>query len=122
MANIMKKGLKMKKKEKQIIANWKKATQELAEVFVAKYYPENDDFYWVGDEIGSVFSIADMFFTVDRMKEALQLNATFEQLCEYDEKEIETLQEGGQPPINFRNFVKYGWNLEKTCYDKNAGG
>lgn len=83
------------------IENWRGATEEVADAFVKKYFPDNprydfDDggtpnsnIYWVGGEVGSVFYISKMFFDVDRMIEALELNATFDQLYDYYHTAVE---------------------------------
>lgn len=73
------------------IINWREATERVTDAFIEKYFPEQgrDYTFWAADEIGGVFFISDMFFNVDRMIEALELNATFEQLSEYNDAEIE---------------------------------
>ena len=97
---------------KEVIKKWEEATEEVANAFVEKYFPEHgrEDYFWVGDEIGSVFCIADMFFDVDRMLEALKLNATFDQLYDYYDEELEHCE--GDPnkpmPVSFKNYVKHG--------------
>lgn len=102
----------------EVIDNWRKATDELARAFVRKYFPSERDgryCFWIADEIGSIFSVGDMFFEVDRMIEALENKATYEQLNDYADLELEhALKELGTPtPINFKNFVKYGYTNEK---------
>lgn len=97
----------------KVIDNWRKATDELAKEFTKKYFPEErwgKDTFWVGDEIGSVFCVADMFFDVDRMITALENNATFDQLYDYYHAEVDWCIENHNKPyrINFKNYVKYG--------------
>ena len=106
----------------KVIEKWREATDEVAKAFAEKYFPEqeyNVDTFWVGDEIGSVFCIADMFFNVDRMIEAIELNATFDQMYDYYDAELEHCQEDSEKPmpINFKNYIKYGFNLK----EKNDG-
>jgi len=88
------------------LEKWKKATQELAEAFVDEYF-EEPEYWWVDDEIGGVFFVDDYFFCVDKMVEAFQLKATFEQIVEYHDLEMESV-ENGKVLANFRNFVKHG--------------
>lgn len=77
------------------IENWREATEQVADAFVEKYFPDQErcfnklDVYWGGDEIGGVFYISDMFFDVDRMIEALELDATFDQLYDYYHASVE---------------------------------
>jgi len=98
----------------KVITNYRKACEEVAKVFVRKYYPSERDgryCFWVGDEVGGVFSVGDRFYNVDRMIEALELKATYEQLSDYDDAELDAALK--EPPenlkVNFRNYVKYGW-------------
>jgi len=100
------------------IENWREATEQVADTFVErffleeKYSPRGHGSSWVGDEIGGVFCISDMFFSLDRMIEAIVYNATFDQLCDYDAAEIEYNPQGSERPlVNFRNYVKYGFDL-----------
>ena len=110
--------------DKKIVYRWRKATHALAQVFTEKYFPEERfeiDTFWVGDEVGSVFSVSDMFFNVDRMIEAIELDATFEQLHDYADAEIEHHEAdiSDSMPINFKNYVKHGKNvdLEKSAIE-----
>jgi hypothetical protein len=98
---------------KQIIQKWRNATEELAQVFTEKYFPAEEYgkyTFWAGDEIGGVFCVSDYFFDVDRMIEALELGATFEQIGDYVNMELEHCEENSDKPmpVNFKNYVKYG--------------
>lgn len=98
---------------KELIENLRTATEEVARAFTEKYFPDEEygeDTFWVADEVGSVFFVADYFFNVNRMVEALELDATYEQISDYIDLEVEhAMKEDGTPtPVNFKNFVKYG--------------
>ena len=101
----------------KVIKKWRKATDELAKVFTATYFPEeifDKDTFWVSDEIGSVFCVSDMYFVVDRMIEALEHEASFEQIYDYADAELEhheALPEDPMP-INFKNYVKHGKKVD----------
>jgi len=97
----------------KIIKDWEIATNALAEEFVKKYWGEECiiDMYWIGDEIGGVLSIGDYYFNVDRMKEALELNATWKQLNDYYWLEVETDKKSD---VSFKNYVKYELKDEET--------
>ncbi len=97
----------------KIIDNWRKATEDVAKAFVKKYFKREiygEYTFWVADEIGGVFCVSDYFFNIDRMIEALESKATWEQLVDYYDLELEhTMEHPDLPtPINFRNYVKYG--------------
>ena len=101
---------------KDILTNWNTATQMLADAFVEKYYGEDATYtYWVGGEVGDIFFINDDFYDVTRMRQALELNATLEQLQDYQEMEMEI---EARPKVNFKNYVKYYKEHNDTLYNK----
>lgn len=98
----------------KVITNWRKATEALAKVFTKKYFPDEvygKDTFWVGDEIGGVFSVSDYFFDVNRMIECLELNATFEQLSDYYYDSLDYCMENPDKPMHtsYKNYLKYGY-------------
>jgi len=101
----------------KIIKEWEKATNALAEGFVKKYWGEECiiDMYWIGQEIGDILSIGDYYFDIDRMKKALELNATWEQLNDYYWLEVEGEE---KPNVSFKNYVKYGLKDRKQIKNK----
>ena len=107
----------MNKATYKVIKKWRNATEDVAKAFLKQYYPEERygiDTFWVGDHIGDVFFIADMFFDLDRMLEALELDATIDHLCDYHDAEIEHCEKDSEKPmpVNFKNYVKYGFDLK----------
>ena len=97
----------------KVIQQWKKATEQLAKVFVRKYFPDErygKDTFWVADEIGGVFFVSDYFFDINHIIEALELDATFEQLSDYYWQSVEYCMENPDKSMhtNFKNYVKYG--------------
>lgn len=101
----------------KVINRWRKATHSVAEVFTKKYFPEERfevDTFWVSGEIGSIFSVSDMFFNVDRMIEALELNATFDQIYDYADAEVEHHEAlpDSPMPISFKNYIKHGQKVD----------
>mgnify|MGYP003633243368 CR=1 FL=1 len=105
----------MKKPKKiNVVQKYKDACEDVARVFMAKYYSEYEytqDSYWVADEIGGVFYICDEFYNIDRMIQALELNCPPEKLYEYQDMESEHYQGANSDKplrINFKNYVKWG--------------
>lgn len=97
----------------KVLDKWREATENLTKVFTKRYFPNErygKDTFWVGDEIGDIYFVSDMFFDVDRMRRALEFGATFEHLNNFHQIEMEAYPES--PGINFENFVKYGLNLD----------
>jgi len=102
----------------ETIKKWREATEQVAKAFVEKYFPEQEydnDTFWVADEVGGVFYVCDMFFNIDRMIEAIEFNATYKQIQEYNDAELayHMEKEGNTALVNFKNYVKYGFNLNK---------
>lgn len=93
----------------KVLINYRKACEEIAKVFVKKYYHDACDSWWIDDEPGTVFFVGDSFYNIDRMIEALELNATYKQLYEYQDAELEAGLQGKQVGISFVNYIKYGW-------------
>lgn len=92
------------------ITIWREATEQVAKAFVKRYFKGNvygEDTFWVADRVGDVFCVADYFFNVDHMIEALELKATSKKLFDFYDMELEYATEGKQMPYNFRNYVKY---------------
>ena len=97
----------MKIQSKDIINLWEESTTTLTKFFVHKYYGDDAEWHFVRDLIGDILYVNDDFYNMDRILEALRLNATYEQLMEYHEMEVEATQDN-PPKYNFKNFVKYG--------------
>lgn len=128
----------------QEIRDWNIATNKVTTLFIKKYFGDCDvgwiknfyweedgtEFtagdgaedgihlsgYWVSEEIGGVLEIADYYFNFSRIKEALELEATEDQLFEYYDLEFDR---EGKVGYNFKNFVRYGKEqMEKITNEK----
>lgn len=95
---------------KKIINNWDQATNQLATAFVKKYYGKEfvGEYYWAADTVGDVLFINDDVYCLSRMKEALELRATYDQLQEYFDYEVWTRGKPGVPEISFKNYLNWG--------------
>ena len=115
------------------IKDWNIATNKVTTLFIKKYFGDCDvgwiknyywaddgvEFtagdgsddgirlsgYWIGNDIGGTLEVCDYFFSFDRMKEALELDATEDQLFEYYDLELDR---EGKVGYSFRNFARYG--------------
>ena len=101
-------------KNKKLIA-WQKATNDLAKAtnalaqeFCTKYF-ETDDWYWVGypEDIGGVLEVADYFFGLDRIVDALEINCSYELLIQFYNYEMDRDKDKSLPRSNFKTWVKY---------------
>ena len=94
--------------ELEVLREWRIATNILAEAFREKYYPDETFWHWAGDEVGDVFFIGDYSYNdLGRMRKALELDATREQVEDYFDLELECYQiDESKPELNFENYVK----------------
>jgi len=93
------------------LRKWEDATEDLVREFLRLYYPEHEyrrnDF--VGRCLGDVYFVADMYFGLDYMVEAIRYGATIEQIEEYYYTCTESEE---RPKVNFKNFIKWGWVIK----------
>lgn len=88
------------------IQQYENVCEGLVKEFMRIYYPDytqEDDYYWIGGEVGGVCGIGDEYWTIDNFVDALRYKPTHEQLFNwyYDEH----LKEGGQS-YNLKNYTK----------------
>ena len=89
------------------LIEWEKVSQKLAKFFIKKYYGDDlSDCWWVGEDIGGVLVVNDDFYSLDRIVDAVKFDATYDQLCDYNDYEMECIDDKKEKTINFRNFVK----------------
>ena len=95
------------------IQDYKEAAKKLGDAFITKYYGKESIScsYWTGDVGEGILCVSDDFYNVDRMVEALKYKATLEQLGEFAEYETYCDENKKDKNINFKNFVKYGFDL-----------
>jgi len=97
------------------IQNWEYATNEIVVDFAEKYFKADIDIipyvHWVGGDIGGCLSIRDDYFDFDFIRESIKFNATKEKMLEYHHADIDAACEGKKLDISYRDFLKYGWDL-----------
>jgi len=109
------------KTDKQLIKEYEAKVLEITEVFLKKYLYDDLSKYqisrkaedgFVCNEIGGVFLLNEYYlFGFDRIIEALKLNASVEKFYEYLDYEFEFFLKEKAPEVNFKNFIKYGLDL-----------
>lgn len=87
------------------LTKWEKATQELTDLFLEKYFDKDTDWYWIGNEVGSVLMANDYYFNLERIVSAIKYGATEKQLFDFYDKEMEALTKNKEMKINFKNYV-----------------
>ena len=97
-----------------VVQKYKDACEDVAGVFMAKYYPDhiyNEDSYWIAGQIGYLMEVSNDYINMERMIEAIELDCPVEKFHQY--QEMETEHYTGESPdkpmrINFKNYVKWG--------------
>ena len=86
-------------KIKNAIANWEWTTQEIANLFVEKYYGKRYEVeaWWVGGEVGGVYFINDTFFNLDQMRDFLRFNYPKKKMFDYMDYQLEITEKGEIP-------------------------
>jgi len=98
------------------IKDYEKACEAIAAKFVKKYFRKSyPDSFWVNDDIGGIFFVNDFYFGIDRMIMALKYKATFNQLLDYYQMQLEMgMNEKafqGRTLFNFENYLRYPDNF-----------
>ena len=80
--------------EFQIITEkYEEACIYIASFFCQKYF--NDaEYYWVGNQIGGVLEVCDMYFSVEDMFDYVKYKYTFKQMCNHYEYALERHTKG----------------------------
>ena len=96
----------MKKQDlKYQLKLWELATENLKNAFVKKYFAEDPDCYWVGNEKGGVFYVNDNFFSLTDMVEFIRYNYPVTKMFEYQDYSLKCVEKG-KSPINIKNYLK----------------
>ena len=106
------------------IKNYEKACEAILLAFVKKYFEDPEDpedfanyvnFYWIGNEIGGVFFVNDWYFSLNDALVALKNNASYSQLINYREMEMEIYNNeekfGDRKFFSLENYLKYPNNF-----------
>lgn len=97
------------KSQNKILENWEKATNELLQQFLDKYFNEKDyepDWYWISDLIGETLAVNDYFFNLDRIVEAIRYNASKKKLFDFYDLELDYAMKNKPMEINFYHYLK----------------
>ena len=93
---------------KQILRNWEKATQELINYFLKKYFTEKDyepDWYWIADEIGGTLFVNDYFFNLEDIVQFLRYEYTAKDMFAYYDYALDNAKKN-KILINIQNWKK----------------
>ena len=88
-------------KKQPYFKEWERATINLTQHFVDRYFGRNTEACWVAEEVGVVANIGDYFFNVGDMVDFLRYNYTRKAMFEYYEYDLKCL-ENKESPINIK--------------------
>ena len=108
------------KKMNKFIANWEKATNDLALEFVEKYFIDADwdssvaeywRYYcrWAADDVGGILEVCDYLFDLDLILLALKNNVSHKLLFNYSEE---------RTTANFSTYIKINGDLSVLGLEK----
>ncbi|MGL5113600.1 MAG: hypothetical protein ACRC6O_13285 [Flavobacterium sp.] len=103
---------------------WEKATQELADAFVKKYYGDNaSDVYWTDydDKVGGILVVNDDFWDIGEIVDALRYKCKPKDLFKWKGLKLKVGLNGKKYPVSLRNYALYGddmLELEKKINKK----
>lgn len=90
-------------KKSEFLTLWEYATNNLAEYFSARYFGNGAESYWIADDIGGVFVIADYFFNLSDMVDFIKHSYSKEKMFEYYDFALKEHTEG-RVPTNIKNY------------------
>ncbi|MAF42617.1 MAG: hypothetical protein CMI54_00420 [Parcubacteria group bacterium] len=80
------------------------ACEAIKNKFLEKYFKDYDDDFWVGDEIGDVLSVTDMFFNIDTMITLLKNNLSYDEMDDWYWWDLANHEKEGY--MNLKNYIK----------------
>lgn len=110
---------KLKQEKIAALANWCNATNELTQIFIRRYFVDDEidlgdvEWYWVADRVGEVLVVNDYFFDFGRIVDALEYDATPDQLFDYQDWELECAMNKKTVGVNFKNSLTLGMHYVK---------
>lgn len=81
------------------------AANQIARYFTRRYFgkPGDVDFFWIGNDVGGMAHINDMFFTLEDMLTYLKNNASRRMMSEYYWYVLDEA-DNGRSPLKFKAF------------------
>jgi 3-hydroxy-3-methylglutaryl CoA synthase len=86
----------------EFLKEWERATENLAQYFIARYFGDGADTYWVADEIGGVLYINDYFFSLSDMVDFIRYGYSKDKMFEYYDYRLEN----PNLRINIKNYLR----------------
>jgi len=100
----------MTKEEEKIVKQWEEVSDLVAGCFILRYFSDsldNINKYWFNGDKGTTIVINNYAFDLERMIEALKLEATSKQLFDFYDIELLFSQKDKSVGITFEDYVKH---------------
>jgi len=95
------------------IKAWKRSTEFLTQEFLIKYFEleelDEEDFYWMGNEIGGVFNFGDYYFNFSDALYCLENEVEIERLFAWYDYYLENPAES----VNLKHFLMDAQSLKE---------
>ena len=96
------------------LTEWEKVTNKLVKEFCLKYF-EHDDYEWVAGCVGGTFEVNGYYLNLDRVTESIKHNATYEDIVDYYELEMDySYLQNKIKDVKFFSFKNYVYYKDKT--------
>lgn len=90
--------------KKDALKEYYNAIQSLTLVFVNKYYTK-PDWFWVGDQIGTVLCVNDQFLDMSAIVNVMKLNPSVKDYHKWYFERMESIDKK-QSPLTLETFLK----------------
>ena len=113
----------MKQELKTKLSDWENATSELAYAFINHYFgkDEDQDWYWVADNIGDVLFVNDRFFNVSDLVDFIKYNYSKSQMFGYYDYRLELYEKNSKKDSNPIICIRDWKRLISAKLPKNFG-
>jgi hypothetical protein len=89
-------------KKSEFLKEWERATENLAQYFIARYFGDGADTYWVADEVGDVLYINDHFFNLSDIVDFIRYDYSKDKMFKYYDYRLEN----PKLRVNIKNYLK----------------
>ena len=90
------------------LKNWEKATEELTELFIDKYFDDDAEIHWIASEIGGVLSVNDYFFDLRNITDFIRYNYSQKNMFKYYDYSLERAIKDDFI-VNIKNYKEFGF-------------
>jgi hypothetical protein len=82
------------------------ACDNLARAFVEKYFGEDAEYYWIGDERGGCIEVADRFFSMEDIANFIRYKYTAKMMFDYYDQKLACDSKDKEWRYDIKNYKK----------------